>query len=109
MRLPLFKACSGILTHIGEKYPVPGLHIDFAKKTQTARLYSIYTGKRMQVMMERGDFYVSDTFFPFFATFTDRSLHFVEKYVLTRVNAFYIKMFSRIFSIREARSGRKTG
>lgn len=53
MRLPLLKACIGILAHIKEKYPVYGLHIDLAKLEQAAQVNSLFTGVDLRGMMEK--------------------------------------------------------
>lgn len=52
MKLPLLEAPSAILAHMEEKYLVPGLHVDFVKKEQTAQLDGSFTRDGLRGMIE---------------------------------------------------------
>lgn len=76
----------GILAHIDKKYTVRGLRVDFAEKERTAELEVLLTGEGLGDMMEGKNYYAFDAAFPSVAVFIYRSLGFVERYRLTRMN-----------------------
>lgn len=85
----LLRACNGILTHIKERYPDLGLHVEFPKKGETLQLHGLVTKKKLRVVTERRNYYASDTVFSCFAVFIDGSLRFVKMSSLTWMNIFY--------------------
>lgn len=89
VRLSLPKACSGIPPPTEGKYPVSGLHVAFAENKQTAQLYGLLRGKRLQGMMEGRISYVDGTVFSVVPASTDKCLGFVERADLIRKNVLY--------------------
>lgn len=53
MWVPLFKADIDVLAHSREKYPVPGLHVNFDEKEQTAHLNDLSMEERLGGRMKR--------------------------------------------------------
>lgn len=89
LRLPLHKASNGILTHITDMHSIPGFHVCFAKKEQTAQLSSLLTEEGLRGMMEKRRYYAVDVLFLFEASFDDRCLGFVERCDLTWTSVRY--------------------
>lgn len=75
--------CNGILTHLQEKYSVPDLHVNFAKKKRMTQLSGLSTGDGLQGMMERITYYAVGTVLPFAGAFIDRSFGFFQRCNLT--------------------------
>lgn len=92
MKLRLLRACSAVLADIQEKYPVSGLHVDFARREHRAQMGVLFTGDRLRGMMKRRSHYASDTVCSTVASFSDRTLGFVGRCDLTWMNEFYTEM-----------------
>lgn len=86
LKTPLFRACNSILAQIEEKYALPGLHVNFAKREKSAQLNGLFTGDGLRGMLEGKDYYAVDMVFPFITSFIDRSLGFEGCFELTRMN-----------------------
>lgn len=96
VRLPIFKAYSGIVSHIEENYPVPGLHVDSAKKERKAQLNCLSRKEKLREMMVGRNYFAAYTVFSFAATFVDRSLGLGESFDLTRINVLYNEMVKNV-------------
>lgn len=97
VRQPLFKACNGIPAFIEEKYLVPGLYVELAKKEQTAHLKDLLAGKELRGMMKGINYYAVGTMFPFAAAVIDRSLHSVKRWTLTWMRVLYTETVNKVF------------
>lgn len=49
----MLKACKGTLAHNEKKCPVSGLHVNFAKREQTAKLSGLFKEDKQRGMVER--------------------------------------------------------
>lgn len=79
VRLPLLEFCNGILAHMEERYPVSGIHADFARKEPTEQLSGPLTEKGLQRMTEGRNHYAVGRAFLFAAAIIDNSLGFPEE------------------------------
>lgn len=96
MRLALLKAYKGVLAQNEEKYSVSGLHKHFAHKKETAQPNVLVPAERLREMMERKNYYGTDTLFPIVAALVDKSLGLVENRDLTLINVFYTEMIQKV-------------
>lgn len=63
--------------------------MNFARREKTAELNSLFTGKELRRMLEGTDYYGVDMFFPFTASFIDRTYGFEGRCELIRMNVKY--------------------
>lgn len=104
-RLPLLRACSGILPSIEKIYSAPGLHKDFENKEKAARLTSLLTRDELREIVQGITHYAVFAVLPFFARSIDRSIGFVERCSLSRMDALYAEMANTKLLEREAVRG----
>lgn len=67
-------ACPAPSARIEEKYSVPVLHVDFAKKEHSAQMNGLITEDRLRRMMDGRYRYAIDTVYSLVASSWDRNL-----------------------------------
>lgn len=88
--------CIKKLAYIRKKYPVLGLHLDFAEKKQRAQLKGLFTEEKVRGMMEKRQFYTAGAKFWSVMALNDRSLGFMEKRDLTRVKVLKTEVVNKV-------------
>lgn len=96
MRLPLFKMRSSILARVEEKFPFPKLHVQSARKKQTAQSSCLVTIENLRGLMKQGVYSAADTVVPINAALTDRCLGAVRKCDLAGMNMQYIESVDKV-------------
>lgn len=96
VRLPPLKACTALLVQAEETYLVPGLHVHFLKRERAAQLNVLFTKEEPRGMVEEKSCYAVEVVTPFAASFTGISLGFEETGDLTKLNAFYRELVSKL-------------
>lgn len=74
--MSLLKACHGILSNIQENYALPGPHVIFAEKKQTAQLNGLFTGHGLRRMLNGTQYHEADMVFSFVASIFDKNVGF---------------------------------
>lgn len=72
------------------------LHVDFARKKQTAEANGPFTDEELRRLIERSNYYAADTVFPLTAEFNDRNLGSVERWALTWVYVSYTEVENKM-------------
>lgn len=96
MRVPPLKLCSGVLSHIEEKYPVHGLSINFTRKKQPAQMHGLSPKEGLRGMMEGRGYYAFNAVLLFVAALIDRSPGLVEKCNMPPMFSLYAEMVSKV-------------
>lgn len=104
----LFRACSGIMVHIEEKYPVRGLYLKFAKRKQIAHLKGLLTKVRLRGIVAGKIYYAVDNVFQFASAYIDRSLDFAKRCDLTPMSVLYTEVLGEVL-FDEKKGGRVGG